>query len=101
MQAQLTYERVRAALDDLSMSAALASLDNVLELARVDELQPVDVVDRLLDAELKARHDRRVETNLKFAGLPYRQRLDAFNFDAQPSIDPQLIGRLASLNLIE
>ena len=101
MQAQLTYERVRAALDDLCMSAALASLDNVLELARVDELQPVDVVDRLLDAELKARHDRRVETNLKFAGLPYRQRLDAFNFDAQPSIDPQLIGRLASLHFLE
>ena len=101
MQAQLTYERVRSALDQLSMSAALASLDNVLELARIDELQPVDVVDRLLDFELKARHDRRVETNLKFAGLPYRQRLDAFDFDAQPSVDPQLIVRLASLSFLD
>lgn len=101
MQAQLTYERVRSALDQLSMSAALASLDNVLELARIDELHPVDVVDRLLDLELKARHDRRVETNLKFAGLPYRQRLDTFDFDAQPSVDPQLIGRLASLSFLD
>jgi DNA replication protein DnaC len=101
MQAQLTYERVRAALDELSMSAALASLDNVLEFARVEELQPVDVVDHLLDTELKARHDRRVETNLKLAGLPYRLPLDSFDFDAQPSIDPQLIGRLASLSFLD
>ena len=59
------------------------------------------MVDRLLDFELKARHDRRVETNLKFAGLPYRQRLDTCDFDAQPSVDPQLIGRLASLSFLD
>lgn len=101
MQAELTYERVRNALDSLSMSAALDYLDNVLELARVDDLPAVDVVDRLLDMELRARHDRRVETNLKLAGLPYRQQLEEFDFDAQPSIDPQLIGRLATLRFLE
>jgi DNA replication protein DnaC len=101
MLTQLTYERVRTALTDLQMSTALETLDNVLELARIDESQPIDVVDRLLDIELTARRDRRIETNLKLAALPYRQSLDDFDFDAQPSIEPQLIARLAALHFLE
>jgi len=101
MEARLAYERVRRHLEALRMHAALESLDGLLEAARVEELPPVAVLDRLLGVELSARHDRRVETNLKFAGLPYRQRLDEFDFDAQPSIDPQLIARLATLRFLE
>lgn len=101
MQAQLTYQRVCTGLEGLRMSAALQVLDNVLEAARVDELPPVDVLDRLLQVELAARHERRVETNLQFAGLPYRQRLEDFDLDAQPSIDPSLIGRLATLRFLD
>ncbi len=101
MQGELTYQRVRQGLEALRMSAALEILDNALEAGRVDELAPVEVIDRILDVELKARHDRRVETNLKFAGLPYRQTLDAFDFEAQPSIDPQLVGRLATLHFLD
>jgi len=101
MEAQITYERVRSGLETLKMSAALQSLDNVLEAARVEELAPVTVMGRLLDIELAARHDRRVETNLRFAGLPYKQRLEDFDFDAQPSIDPNLIGRLATLRFLQ
>ncbi len=101
MQGELCYQRVRQGLEALGMSAALEILDNALETGRVDELAPVEVIDRILDVELKARHDRRVETNLKFAGLPYRQSLSAFDFEAQPSIDPQVIGRLATLHFLE
>jgi DNA replication protein DnaC len=101
MQAQLSYERVRQGLEDLQMNTALEALDNTLEAVRVDELPPIELVDRLLDIELKARHDRRVSTNLKFAGLPYHQKLSDFEFDAQPSIDQNLMGRLATLRFLE
>ena len=101
MQSELTYERVCAGLDGLKMSAALDVLDNVLEDARVGELPVVDVLDRLLQIELAARHERRVETNLRFAGLPYRRHLEDFDFDAQPSLDETLIGRLATLRFLE
>ena len=101
MQSQLTYARVCEGLENLAMTSALAALDNVLEAARIDQLAPIDVVDRLLSRELQARQGRRVETNLKFAGLPYHQRLSDFDFGAQPSIDPQLVGRLATLRFIE
>lgn len=101
MQVELTYQRVSHGLEALKLAAAFEALDNVLEAARLESLSPLDVVDRLLDRELKARHDRRVETNLKFAGLPFRQRLEDFDFGAQPSIDPSLIGRLATLRFLD
>lgn len=101
MQSELAYKRVRSGFETLKMSAALEALDNVLEAGRVEELPTIEIVDRLLEIELSARHDRRVETNLKFAGLPYRQRLEQFDFEAQPSIDPQLVGRLSTLRFLE
>jgi len=101
MQAELAYERTRSGLEALKMTAALSALDNVLETARVEQQPPVEVLDRLLAIELSARHDRRVETNLRFAGLPYRKRLEEFDFEAQPSIDPGVIGRLATLRFLE
>ena len=101
MQSELTYERVCIGLEGLKMSAALDVLDNVLEDARVGELPVVEVLDRLLQIELTARHERRVETNLRFAGLPYRLHLEDFDFEAQPSLDPTLIGRLATLRFLE
>jgi len=101
MQSQLSYERVRQGLEDLQMGTALEALDNTLEAVRVEELPPIELVDRLLDIELKARHERRVSTNLKFAGLHYHQKLSDFEFDAQPSIDQNLIGRLGTLRFLE
>lgn len=101
MKSQLAYERARSGLDELKMSAALEALDNTLEAARVEELPAVEVLERLLTLETAARHERRIETNLKFAGLPYRKRLEDFDFDAQPSIDPTVIGRLATLQFLE
>lgn len=101
MKTELTYRQVVAGLEALRMTTARQVLDNALEAARLDQLTPLDVLDRLLAAELAARHERRVETNLKFAGLPYRMHLDDFDFDAQPSIDPQLVGRLATLRFLD
>ena len=95
MQSQLSYERVRTGLEQLKMSAALDVLDNVLEAGRVEELAAVEIFDRLLDIEIQARHERRVETNLKFAGLPYRMRIEDFDFDGTP-VNEALIRDLAS-----
>ena len=101
MQGELAYARTRTGFESLKMTAALEALDNVIEAARVEELSAVQVLDRLLEIELSARHERRVETNLRFAGLPYRKRLADFDFDAQPSVDPGLIARLSSLQFLE
>jgi hypothetical protein len=69
------------------MSAALEVLDNVLEAARIDDLAPVEAMDQLLEVELKARHDRRIETN-RVPGLRKLRKLRyiairAFSLSAQ------------------
>jgi DNA replication protein DnaC len=101
MQGEMAYSRTRTGFESLKMTAALEALDNVIEAARVEELSAVEVLDRLLEIELSARHERRVKTNLKFAGLPYRMRLEDFDFEAQPSVDRGLIARLSSLQFLE
>ncbi len=52
MQSRLSYERVREGLTHLGMSVAL-------EEVRMQQQAPIDLVDRLLEVELKTRHDRR------------------------------------------
>jgi len=101
MKAELAYRQVRDHLAALRLDTALSLLDNALEEARTEDLAPVEVLGKLLSAELAARHERRVETNLRFAGLPYRKRLEDFDFSAQPSIDASLVGRLATLHFLE
>ncbi len=95
------YEAARVSLERLGMTTALDSLDTVLEAARTSDLNPVEVIDRLLGIEADARHERRVMTNTKFAGLPYRRTLDDFDFTAQPSVDSELIERLGTLRFME
>lgn len=101
MQEALAYSRTRTGFEAMKMTAALEALDNVIETARVEDLSAVQVLDRLLEIELSARHERRVVTNLRFAGLPYKKHLDEFDFEAQPSIDPGLIARLSTLQFLE
>jgi DNA replication protein DnaC len=97
----LAYESARVSLERLDMSAALEALDNVLEAARTEELNPVETMDRLLRIEAEARHERRVKANTSFAGLPYRRSLDDFDFSAQPSIDREVVERLGTLRFIK
>ena len=101
MQEELSYSRTRTGFEAMKMTAALEALDNVIETARVEDLSAVQVLDRLLEIELSARHERRVVTNLRFAGLPYKKRLEEFDFEAQPSVDPGLIARLSTLQFLE
>ena len=101
MEAEVSYQRVRSQLETLDLTTALMELDNALERARVDELAPTQVLEQLFALEISARHDRRVSTHLRFAGLPFRKRLEDFDFSAQPSIDQGLIGRLSALTFID
>lgn len=97
----LAYESTRTSLQRLGMTTALTALDNVLEAGRTSEMKPVEIIDRLLGIELEARQERRVATNISFAGLPYRRTLEEFDFDVQPSIDRELVERLSTLRFIE
>ena len=82
------------------MQAALDNLDSILESAQKTEKLPVEVLDELLEHELSARFQRRIETNFKFSGLPLLKRLEDFDYKAQPQVPKRVIDELATLRFL-
>lgn len=73
--------------------AALADGDR-----RDDRLQ---FLAALVAEEATATRQRRLNARLRFAHFPTRRTIDEFDFDFQPSIDPNVIRDLAGLGFVE
>ena len=92
-----TYEAAaRDGLDKLGLTVAMDHLDSAAQRAAAEQWSYSHFLGYLLDGELKDRHRRTVELNLKFARLPQHKRLDDFDFSAQPSIARRVIDELAT-----
>ena len=99
-QAQ-AYQRLRAHLYVLRLSAAAEALTGVLDAARDQDLSVVSVLERLLAVEVDTTQARRLAGLLRFACLPTQSRLEDFDFTAQPGVDEKLIRELASLRFLD
>jgi DNA replication protein DnaC len=95
------YQRLRAHLAYLKLPTAAEILPAVLDAARTEQLSPTALLERLLDAEVRATEERRLAGRLRFASLPAPWTLDDLDYDASPSLDRALIQDLASLRFIE
>jgi DNA replication protein DnaC len=51
--------------------------------------------------EAAATRQRRLNARLRFAHFPARRTIEEFDFEFQPSIDPNVIGDLAELSFVE
>ncbi len=81
-----TYQQLRSHLAYLKLDAAAEAL--AVELDTADDLSHVDFLERLLAIEVEATSTRRRESRRRLAGLPAEHRIDDFDFDAQPDLDP-------------
>jgi DNA replication protein DnaC len=95
------YQRLRAHLDDLKLSAAAGSLTTVLDAAREQDLSLITAMEQLFAIEVAAVHARRQTGLLRFACLPAPYGIDDFDFSAQPGVDEKLIRELASLRFLD
>jgi DNA replication protein DnaC len=96
-----SYQRLRAHLDELRLSAAADSLTSVLDAARDEHLSTTAALERLLGIEVAAAHARRHAGLLRFASLPAPYSIADFDFTAQPGVDEKLIRELASLRFLD
>lgn len=94
-----TYQQLRSHLTYLKLSDAADALAEVLDQA--DDATHVEFLERLLSIEVVATDTRRRESRRRLAGLPAPHRIDDFDFDAQPAIDPSLIRDLATCRFID
>jgi DNA replication protein DnaC len=96
-----SYQRLRAHLAELRLGAAGEALTAVLDDARTQDLSLIATLERLLAIEVAAVRARRHAGLLRFACLPAPYTLEDFDYSAQPGVDKQLIGELASLRFLD
>lgn len=93
-------EKALPALEQLGLSVAVSHLDSVCQRAAAEGWSFSHFLGFLLGGELEERHRKTVALSLQFARFPTLQRLDEFDFAAQPGLDRRLIEELATLRFV-
>ncbi len=93
-------DTTRQRLERLGLVHAAEQLESLISDAVKHDIAAHQVVDRLLDAELDRREERRLQTSLRLSGLPTGQTLGNFDFAFQPSIERSRIETLATCQWI-
>ena len=93
--------RIQAHLKTLKLTQMAAHLDAILTQSIRENLPVPHVLERLLDTEVRALIERRIERRIKESKLPERKLLSEFDFDFQTGIDQRQILELATLGFIE
>jgi DNA replication protein DnaC len=101
MNAGSDYQKLRAHLAFLRMTAAAEALPALLEEATKNKLSSQALLERLLAIEVDSVSERRRASLERFASLPSPFTLADFDFSAQPSVDPQMIADLGTLRFVE
>jgi hypothetical protein len=101
MNASSDYQKLRAHLAFLRMTAAAEALPALLEEAVKNKLSSQALLERLLAIEVDSVSERRRASLERFASLPSPFTLADFDFSAQPSVDPKLIADLGTLRFVE
>ena len=101
MSTDSLYQELRSNLHTLRLTAAAEALPAELDHAAKHKLSHSAFLKRLTDAEVEATTERRRQSLERFARLPAPWRLEDFTFDAQRSVDRQMVHELATLRFLE
>lgn len=92
------YERVQEYLNRLGLSVTEEILYNYLESAK--DRSFMEMLDHLLEQEVKNLKSKKVKMKLNCSGLPFRKTMNDFDFTFEPSIDRSVIDDLITLRFI-
>jgi DNA replication protein DnaC len=96
----LVMQRIESNLGRLRLGRIHQILDQVLQAADRKSQSYLGFLDELLEEEVAAKEQRRVETALKISGLPFIKSIDEFDFTFQPKLDRQKVMSLFDLTFI-
>jgi DNA replication protein DnaC len=99
-QGRIEVDGTREKLLQLGLVTAAEELVGELSDAVQHNRSAHQVLERLLEKEVKLRDERRIKTSLKLCGLPPGMTLGNFDFGFQPSIDRKQIETLATCAFI-
>jgi DNA replication protein DnaC len=96
-----TTARIKECLKALKLLTMEKILDQELALAVKENTPASTLMRRLLEAEVHAARDRRIERRTRDSALPERKLLTDFDFTFQKGIDKSQILELATLSFVE
>jgi DNA replication protein DnaC len=95
-QPKVDLDATRQRLERLGLVHAAEQLEGLVSEAIKHDTAAHPVIDKLLDAELERREERRLATSLRLSGLPSGQTLGNFDFTFQPSVERSRVETLAT-----
>jgi DNA replication protein DnaC len=101
MSASTTVTSIKNHLADLAMPGSLEVVDNLMAQLDKGALSPAEAIEKLLEAQVNLRRERRLFSAMHASRLPTVKRLDTFDFTFQPSIDRTQILSLHELTFID
>lgn len=100
MSETLLMDRIESNLNRLKLSRIYEVLGSLAKTAEEQGKSYLSFLDELLEEEVAAKEQRRIETALRISGLPYIKSIDDFDFVFQPGLDKQKIMGLFDLSFI-
>jgi len=100
MSETLVMDRIESNLNRLKLSRIYEILGSLAKTAEEQGKSYLSFLDELLEEEVAAKEQRRIETALRISGLPYIKSIDDFDFVFQPGLDKQKIMGLFDLSFI-
>ena len=88
-------------LADLKMPGAIEAVDDVLAEADSGAATAGEAIERLLDAQIGLRNNRRLQTAMRSSRLPAVKTLAQFDFAFQHSIKREQIESLHELGFLD
>jgi DNA replication protein DnaC len=99
--ARSSRDTIRGMLADLKMPGALEAVDHILSDVDGGQLTASEAIQRLLDAQISLRNNRRLQAAMRSSRLPAVKTLESFDFAFQPSIKREQIESLHELGFVE
>lgn len=96
----LAYERLHHNLNAMKLLTMASILDNYLEIAAKDALSTIEILDYLIDQEIKSRNAHDLSVRTRVAGFKVKKTFENFEIDFQPSLDGSVINDLKTLRFI-
>jgi len=100
MKNTLVMDRIESNLLRLKLARIYEILGSLAKTAEEQGKSYLSFLDELLEEEVAAKEQRRIETALKISGLPYIKSIDDFDFTFQPGLDKQKVMGLFDLSFI-
>lgn len=95
------YERLHHNLQVMKLNTIDSILDNFLELAAKEGQSTIEILDYLIDQEMKSKDAKSLAIRTRLAGFPSPKKFEDFDFGFQPSLDKSVIRELTSLRFIK